>query len=370
MDIAVFNWKDWAHPAAGGAEEFTHQVLIHWAQTGNRVRLYTSRGPGQGSHDYLEGVAVTRAGSIRTVFRKAREAYVRDQRPDVILDEINTRPFQVPRFGGRPTVALIHQLAREYWFLELPYPVAWFGYHFLEPHWLKPYRDVPTVTVSPSTAQDLRSLGFRRVAVVPEGCSVAPRADVPPKESRPTLVFLGRLTRAKRPDHALEAFRILRHHLPETRLLVVGDGYMRGALERRAPPGTTFVGRVGGRERERLLAGAHLLLVPGVREGWGLVVTEAAAVGTPAVAYRVPGLRDSVEDGVTGLLTDPEPRALAAAAVALLTDGHRLRSMAEAALESARQYSWARTAVMLLDLLRRAAEGRSQEGPGPDAPDV
>ena len=49
------------------------------------------------------------------------------------------------------------------------------------------------------------------------------------------------------------------------------------------------------------MAEAHVLLMTSVREGWGLVVTEANACGTPAVVYNVPGLRDSVRNEETGL---------------------------------------------------------------------
>ena len=65
--------------------------------------------------------------------------------------------------------ALIHQLAREYWFYETPFPISYLGYHLLENRWLRTYVEVPTVTVSQSTKQDLVTLGFKRVFIVPEG---------------------------------------------------------------------------------------------------------------------------------------------------------------------------------------------------------
>lgn len=357
MDIAIFNWKDWTHPLAGGAEEYLRQVARVWLTQGHRVRLFTSRGNGQTAEGILDGVEVTRRGSRWGVYAGTRRAFQRAEKPDVVLEAINTRPFQTPRFAGCPMAALIYQLAREFWFLELPYPVGWVGYHFLESYWLKPYRAIPTATLSPSTAADLQALGFERVSVVYVGCSVEAPQRLPPKETSPTLVFLGRLTRAKRPHHALEAFRIIRGQLPEAQLWVVGDGYLRKSLEAQKPPGVTFWGRVERGHKEELLAKAHLLLVPGVREGWGLVVTEANALGTPAVAYRVPGLMDSVKDGVTGLLTDPKPPALAEAALSLLRNPDRLRRLAEGAREDARSYSWERTAELLMGLLRSTVEG-------------
>ena len=88
-----------------------------------------------------------------------------------------------------------------------------------------------------------------------------------------------------------------------------------------------------------------MLLVPAVREGWGLVVTEANAMGTPAVAYNVPGLRDSVVNGVTGVLvSNNTPNDLAECAIALLRDQVLLEKYSNNALENSRQYNWDITA--------------------------
>jgi hypothetical protein len=74
-----------------------------------------------------------------------------------------------PRFvdRGEKVIALIHQLAREFWFYEMPYPVAWLGYHYLEERWLQRYRDILTITVSDSTKEELACLGFKNIRVVP-----------------------------------------------------------------------------------------------------------------------------------------------------------------------------------------------------------
>ena len=68
------------------------------------------------------------------------------------------------------------------------------------------------------------------------------------------------------------------------------------------PPGAELLGRLSRRELYERMARAHCLLVPSVREGWGLVVVEANAVGTPAVGYDVRGIRDSIRPGETGVL--------------------------------------------------------------------
>lgn len=77
-----------------------------------------------------------------------------------------------------------------------------------------------------------------------------------------------------------------------------------------AGAGVTFFGRVDSDRKQDLVASAHVLVATSVREGWGLVVSEAAQLGTPAVGYDVPGLRDSVP-AAGGLLTGSNPSELA-----------------------------------------------------------
>jgi glycosyltransferase involved in cell wall biosynthesis len=99
------------------------------------------------------------------------------------------------------------------------------------------------------------------------------------------------------------------------------------------------------------MARAHWLVVPSVREGWGLVVIEANSVGTPAIGYDVPGLRDSIRPGRTGRLAAAgDPAALASEAVEVLKDPARYESMRRAAIEWSRCFSWDATAAELMAL--------------------
>jgi glycosyltransferase involved in cell wall biosynthesis len=98
-----------------------------------------------------------------------------------------------------------------------------------------------------------------------------------------------------------------------------------------------FLGRVSSTEKHHEMARAHMLLLASVREGWGLVVTEANALGTPAVAYDVPGLRDSIRHDQTGLLTQASPDALADAMTRLWVDRSLYKRL------SARAVAWSST---------------------------
>lgn len=102
---------------------------------------------------------------------------------------------------------------------------------------------------------------------------------------------------------------------------------------------------------------AHIILVPGVREGWGQIVTEANAMGTPAIGYDVPGLRDSIRHGKTGItIMEKTPPAMAQQAISLLRDSDRLSEYSRNALEYSRQFSWDNTANLFEKVLNNQSE--------------
>lgn len=334
----------------GGAEVFTYEVAKRWAACGHEVSLFTSKFPGCKNEEIIDGVRIVRAGGRFTVYRQAKRFYSKRFRKegfDVIIDEINTQPFFAPKFAknGEKVTALIHQLAREFWFYETPFPVNYLGYHFLENRWLKQYVDVPTVTVSESTCKDLAGLGFKHVSVVPEGLNFEPLNTLPEKGSKQIVVFSGRLKRAKRPDHAIKAFGIVKEKIPKAELWVFGDGPFRKTLERISGSGVSFFGSSGNVDRRELIKKSWVLMVPGLREGWGLNIIEANALGIPAVAYDVPGLRDSVRNNETGLLAESgNIRDLAEKTISILTDSLLREKLSVNALNYSKQFSWDKTA--------------------------
>lgn len=311
MRILLFNWRDLANPAAGGAEVWTEMVARHLVTKGHEVTIFAAEVTDRPASEVVEGVRILRAGNRFTVYRQARKYFQQyGDKYDLVIDEINTRPFHTPRFAGAtPVVAVAHQVAREVWFEEAHLPMAIAGRYVFEPRWLREYRDIPTLTLCPSSADSLRAYGLRNLHVIIPGGDILERPDVE-KEPTPTVAFLGRLVSSKRPDHAIEAMRLLRLRHPTARLWILGDGPMLDKLQRAEPPGVEFLGKVPYARRNELLARAHVLVATSVREGWGLNVSEAAEVGTPSIGYRVCGLVDSVTMS-GGHIVDESPAALA-----------------------------------------------------------
>jgi glycosyltransferase involved in cell wall biosynthesis len=323
MRILMLNWKDTTHPLAGGAEFYTKQVCERLAMRGHEVEWFTAAVSGQSADEVVNGVRIIRAGSRLGVYREAKR-FIRFNhgRFDVIVDQVNTIPFNARSVAREtPVVALFHQLAREVWFAETPLPVALLGRYVLEPLWLRRYRSTPVVTVSDSSAASLTQAGVGPVVNLGQGGELeeltAAAAGVV-KTAHPSFVFCGRLGRSKRPKKAIEAFRLyVRTHF-DAELHIIGDGPLKGEIVEmvRADPElqdrVTIHGHVSFEKRCELMAQSWALLVPSVREGWGLVVSEAAACGTRSIGYDVAGLRDSVPV-CGGVLVDQNPAAMTAA---------------------------------------------------------
>jgi glycosyltransferase involved in cell wall biosynthesis len=357
MKILVYNWRCWLNPAMGGAEVFTYEVAKLWVRAGHDVTWFTSEYPNCKKEEVVDGIRIIRAGGKYSVYRKAKQYYKKrfsKENFDVVIDEINTKPFCTPKFvdNGERVVALIHQLAREYWFYETIFPINYLGYHFLEEKWLSTYLDTPTVTVSDSTKQDLLGLGFKNVHIVTQGLNFKPLLKVPEKESHPVIAFAGRLKKAKRPDHAIKAFKIIKDKIPDAELWIIGDGPFKHDLKKVASEGVRFLGKLSNEERRALLKRCWVLVNPSIREGWGLNVIEANALGTPCVGYDIPGLRDSIKDGETGLLAkNGDAKMLSEKLFEVIKDERLRKTLSRNSLRYSKNFCWNKTAEEFMSVV-------------------
>lgn len=363
MRILTLNWKDPGQPDSGGAEIYVRRIAEIWAADGHNVTLFVPRPRLSAEHEVVRGVTYLRRGSRTTVFREARK-HLRDRgrEYDAVLESISTRPFMAHEIVGPRAVSLYHQMARDVWTQEFRFPVSWLGQHLVEPSWVRRMRGARIVAVSPSTAADLLKHGVSTVRVVPPASDV-PAASAPRTLSQPPrLLYVGRLVRSKRPQDAVAAFEHVRRQHPGATLDVIGAGYLHRALAEQHAPGVIVHGYVDAQRKAQLMGRAHLMLLPGTREGWGIVALEAMCCGLPVVAYDVPGLRDAIVHEETGLLTASDARLLGQAACSLLADGRRWAAMSAAGLARARSFSWDRTAADVLAVMTNPAARADRAG--------
>ncbi|MFI6276777.1 glycosyltransferase family 4 protein [Streptomyces sp. NPDC050988] len=331
--------RDFGNEAAGGSELLVDRLAEGLTHLGHQVTLLCG-GPAA-YRDYR----VVSAGGDLGHYLRARSAFQRQIGDcDLLVEVCNGMPYLAPLWHHGPTLCLVNHVHTDLWRMRFNGPLAPAARlgRRLE-HWALAgaQRHNLLVAVSPSTAHALRAIGVERerIRVVHNGVE----EPGPPTERSPEPLFLamGRLVEYKRIDLLLRLWERVR---PVTggRLVIVGDGPERARLEQLAGPGVEFRGHVSETEKHRLLCAAWLLLHPSAVEGWGLVVTEAAARETPAIAFDVPGLRDSIVDGETGLLARGES-SFAAAWCTLALSTHRRTLMGKAAGDRATQFRWHRT---------------------------
>ena len=190
--------------------------------------------------------------------------------------------------------------------------------------------------------------------VIPNGVTVPERiarTPGPATEERPLrLVFVGQAVARKGLPLALRAFAALREHVPVT-LDVIGAEREQLEVMLMDLGGITAHGKVDDVRKTELLAAADLLVAPSLGgESFGMVLTEAFAVGTPVVASAIAGYNDVVSDGRDGVLFPRgDAAALAQTLLELADDVPRRKAMSVAAAASARRFAWPLVAAAVLE---------------------
>ena len=176
----------------------------------------------------------------------------------------------------------------------------------------------------------------------------------------PLIGYVGRIKRYKRVDVLLKALKNVEKSVPGVRLRVAGSGDHLDALKDLAgrlglADRVDFMGFVTEDQKIEMLRQVHVVANPSSKEGWGVTVIEANACGTPVVASNVPGLRDAVVDGETGLLVPyGDVEALAGRLTDVLLDDARRESLTGHALEWAARFSWDASARGILGEIEKA----------------
>jgi len=279
---------------------------------------------GASSCEDIDGITYLREGNLLTLILKCMKFYRNNKsKIDFVVDQCNTFRF-FTRFWVKPRkrIFMIYQLTREIWDIHLCFPFSKLG-KLLETPVLKLNRNDPVITISESTKRDLVNIGFNKdkIRIIPIGISFTAwkEKDFYDKEPNPTFIYVGRFAKYKGIDACISAFGEYKKRHKSARLWIVGkkdDEYINQTLtpicrhynlrygESASSNDIVFYGFVTDEKKLELMSRAHLLLVPSIREGWGLIITEAAAVGTPSVVYNSSGLIDAVDYGKTGYITN------------------------------------------------------------------
>lgn len=360
--ILFLVWRDTDHPDGGGSEVYVEHMARWLAERGHAVTIQCAAHPNAPADQVREGIRFRRRGGRLSVYPRAL-AYLLSpagRRADVVIDVHNGIPFASTLIRRRGVRVLVHHVHREQW--QIIYPgrrgqLGWWVESRLAP-WL--YRGRPYITVSQASRDDLGRLGIgpERVDIVCNGIDMPHPSRLRPRSVSPRLIVLGRLVPHKRIEHALDVMAALAGEQQQLSLDVVGEGWWHDELTAYADRlGITdrvrFHGYVAEAVRDELLDAAWLMLVPSVKEGWGIAVMEAAARGVPAIGYRTAGgVTESIVDGDTGLLVDT-PAELIARTRELLADDEARTTMGKKARERATNFDWQSSAAEFERLILR-----------------
>jgi glycosyltransferase involved in cell wall biosynthesis len=346
--ILILNRRDILNPFGGGAEKYTIEICKALIREGIEVDMFSSKFKNSKKEENYEGIRIIRRGNEFSVhFWGLLYTLKNYKKYDLIIDEFNGIGFFT--FFLKKSILLIHQLYQEYWVYEMGR--IFFFMKYIEKFLLWLYRKKFTITVSNSTLEDLKKLGFKNVHIVENGIDEINYECE--KNDNLTLCFLGRLRRTKNPEDAIKIFLKVKEVIKDAKMIVIGTGPLENYLREKYKnvKNLEFLGYLNDKEKIENLCKSHFLIVPSVREGWGIVVIEANLVGVPVIGYNVAGLRDSIKDGINGFLVDNVDSAVNKI-LEIWVDKEFYLKLCETSKEYAKNFSWNKTQENFIKLIK------------------
>ncbi len=298
------------HPKAGGAEKNLLEIFSRIGEQ-HEVILLAARFPGAAKEETYRNIRICRIGApnseniirIHLLLPLVLRNYLKRFAPDVLLEDVSVLPFFTPLLYPRQKkIIIIHNLNRGQFFKSQRFFYAFIGY-LAESLFLLLYRRQKVIVVSEWMKQELVRHKFKRVVKVFNGVDeqlVTVRKEY---AAEPTVLFLGRLENRKGIDLFLKTYPLVKNKIPKVKYLVAGREF-GGKSKIKKPAGIEFLGYVSEEEKQKMFGKTWLYAAPSRIEGYGISVLEANATGTFVIANNVEGLKESIVDGMTGVLVD------------------------------------------------------------------
>jgi glycosyltransferase involved in cell wall biosynthesis len=361
LKILFFNWRDITHPQAGGCELHLHEIAKRLAKKGHDVTLFCGAYENSKKKENVDGIEIIRKGGKFSVYIYAFVEYITNFKKkdfDIIIDDINGVPFFTPLYTNKPKVAIIHHMVKDIFSKELPIAFRPLGY-FAE--WLIPiiYRKTTFVTVSDSSKREMIDAGIspEQINVIHNGISNKYISNLNIKTENPTLLYIGRLKEYKQIDHLIKSIDLIKTNFPTVTLSIAGSGDKEKELIKLVETlnlknNVLFHGFIDEKNKIELFQKSWIFINPSLKEGWGLTVIEANACGTPAIAYNVEGLRDSIQDYNNGLLVNSiNYHDLSKKIIELLEDNDLRKKISYQAIKWSENFNWDISTDKFLNLL-------------------
>lgn len=369
MNITIFNWRDIKNSWTGGSELYIHELAKRWQKEGNSVSILTAEDPVKKlpKKEIIDGITVYRKGGRFSVYFWAPLVYLTTLRKqtDVIIDIENGIPFFTPLFSLKKKIAIVYHVHGKQFFYELPLPLSVIGF-FLEKYVFPIlYTNVPIISISKSSKAELVKLGFpsSHIHIVTPGVQYVSNGKHE-KYKKPTILYLGRIKKYKRLDLLIDMFPKILKKVPTVKLIIAGwgteglriiDVVMKNSYRRHVD----ILGPVSESEKRILLRRSWLMINPSLHEGWGISVTEANLYGTPAVAFKVPGLSDAIVNLKTGFLCVNQDEFVTRV-YELIRQKSLRDKMGKQAQQLARKLTWEKAAKNSLRIIKSVYFGKEK----------
>ena len=359
MKILLINWRCIKNPEAGGAEIHLHEIFKRIAAMGHSVTLVAHQYKGAPKEEIIDGIKVIRIGN-RYLFDKQFKSYYKKKLADIdfdlVVDYITKIPLNTPKYIKIPLVAALMHIHGKSMFTELPFPLSL--YVFLKEKGIpKYYKDTPIFVISPSTKKDLVATGYdeNKVEFLYSGIDQNMFNKKIPKSEAPLIVYIGRLKKYKNLENIIDAMPLVIEAIPNITLEIAGCGDHEETLkkyvaDKNLSDKIIFHGRVSEEKKVEMMGSAWLFVIMSLMEGWGIVVIEANAAYTPVIGSDVPGLRDSIVNNKTGILSPVnDPDQLAADIIDLINDKDKLQKMSIEAKKWSDNFTWDAAAEQFIE---------------------
>ncbi|MBD3382988.1 MAG: glycosyltransferase [candidate division Zixibacteria bacterium] len=372
MKILALNWQDPKNPMGGGAEVHLWENLKRFAGWGHQVTLLCCDFEGGGAQDFYDGVRVLRKGK-RFNFNYVAPGMVRkilkQEKFDILLEDINKIPFYTPLYARLPILAVIPHLFATTVFQEINFVMGTYIY-LMEQPLRYVYRKLPYCVISESTKTDLIKRGIEagQVTVIECGIDEDTYSYDPEvkKYENPTALYLGRIKKYKSVQHLLQAWPFVLEKEPRAKLQIVGAGDYLEPLKKLAgalklSDSVEFPGFVSIESKVERFRRSWCTVYPSLKEGWGLTNIEANACGTPALAADSPGLRDSVSPGKSGLLFEyGNITQIADTVLKIFTDQETRDNLSTGARQWAQKFNWEDSARKMMELVEEIVKSNRE----------
>ncbi|MDG6999351.1 MAG: glycosyltransferase family 4 protein [Nitrososphaerota archaeon] len=360
MKILWASHRDIRNPKAGGSERLIYEVAKRLVHQGHDITWLTGGWKGAGKSENIDGI------SVRRYYGKlwphlALPFVIHDIADlDVIVDDLShALPWLSPVMTSTPGVAHFYHMHAKTLSGQVSYPISLI-LSKVEQVYSTVYRDWPFVTISESSKTDLERLGIDRnmIAVIHPGVDTnlfRPGDKAP----FPQMIYFGGMRPYKRPEHAIYVLGNLIREGIASRLVMVGDGpslpmLRKIAREMGLDDKITFTGKVSDERLAAIVRESWINIHCSVSEGWCLSAMEAAASGVPTTGYSVAGLKESVEEGVSGILVEDGNIAALSSAIRNIIENRQ--DYASRCRKHAEQFSWDNAAKMWEQNLMNAIE--------------